>query len=279
MSQKWDIEITPNSKAFDFKLDEVWSYRDLLTLFVRRDFVSHYKQTILGPMWYFIQPILTTLTFTIIFGNVAKISTNGVPHFAFYMAGITLWQYFADCLNTTATTFTTNQQLFGKVYFPRLIVPLSVVTAGLIKLSIQFLLFLLIVGYYFNKGMIQPNVYALLTPLLIFMLAFTALGGGMIFSSLTTKYRDLVFLLVFGIQLFMYATPVIYPSTAIPEKYQTLAAMNPLSHIIEAFRYGFLGVGNLSFYGLLYSFCFTIGLFFLGLAIFNKVERSFMDSV
>ena len=279
MNKEWDIIIEPNAKIFDLRLKEVWKYRDLLFLFVRRDFVSQYKQTILGPIWYFLQPLMTTITFTIIFGNIAKISTGGTPHIAFYLAGITFWQYFSDSLNSTASTFTANQQIFGKVYFPRLIVPLSIITSGLIKLSIQFLLFIGIVIYYFLQDMVHPNSYVLLTPLLVFLLAFMALGAGMIFSSLTTKYRDLVFLLTFGVQLLMYATPVIYPLSVIPEQYRGLAAFNPIAHIIEALRYAYLGVGSLSIPGLSYSFCFTFIIFSVGLVIFNKVEKSFMDTV
>lgn len=279
MSTKWDIEIHPNTAFFDLKLKEVWKYRDLLFLFVRRDFVAQYKQTVLGPLWYFIQPLLTTMIFTIIFANIAKIPTGNVPHLAFYLSGLTFWQYFSDCLNATASTFNANQHIFGKVYFPRMIVPLSIVTSGLIKFSIQFTLFIGVTVFYAVEGIVSPNYFMVLTPVLVLILAMTALGVGMIFSSLTTKYRDLIFLLAFGIQLLMYATPVIYPVSVIPDNYRGMIFLNPITHIIETVRFAFLGSGSLNVQGLMYSAIFALIVFMSGLLIFNKVEKKFMDTV
>jgi lipopolysaccharide transport system permease protein len=250
-------------------------------MFVRRDFVATYKQTILGPLWFFIQPIFTTITFTIIFGNFAGISSDGQPRMVLYMAGLTLWNYFSECFTKASTVFTTNANIFGKVYFPRLIMPLTIVVSNLIKFAIQYLLFLVFYGYFLindNKS-INPSIFILMTPLLIVLMAGISLGAGMIFSSMTTKYKDLTFLLTFGIQLLMYATPVIYPLSSIPEKYKPYVLANPLSPIIEAFRFGYLGTGTFSWMALGYSAIFMIILLFTGITIFNKVERSFMDTV
>jgi lipopolysaccharide transport system permease protein len=277
----WTEVIEPKTSLFDWKLKEVWNYRDLLRMFVRRDFVTNYKQTILGPLWFFIQPIFTAITFTIVFGNFAGISTDGQPRIVFYMAGLTLWNYFSECLNNASSVFTKNANIFGKVYFPRLIMPLTIVVSNLIKFGIQFLLFLCVYLYFIWNGSstIQPSVFILLTPFLLFLMAGISLGAGMIFSSLTTKYKDLTFLLTFGVQLLMYATPVIYPLASIPEKYKTYVLINPLTSVIETFRFAYLGTGTFSWFSLGYSTIFMVTLLLFGVIIFNKVERSFMDTV
>jgi len=276
----WDLKIKPHSKWYDLRLGEILRYKDLLLLFVRRDFVSVYKQTILGPIWFFIQPIITSLTFTVIFGNLAHISTDGLPSILFYMCGITLWSYFSDTLSKTSDTFTTNSGIFGKVYFPRMIVPLSVVVSNLIKLGIQFSLFLAIWLYFFVKtDKIHPNETIILIPFLILLIGFMGLSFGIIISSLTTKYRDLKFLVAFGIQLMMYASPIVYPLSIVPEKYKWIILSNPVTSIIETFKYAMLGVGEFNWFHLTYSLVFTIILFFIGLIIFHKVEKSFMDTV
>jgi lipopolysaccharide transport system permease protein len=279
--QDWTEIIEPKTSLFDWRLKEVWNYRDLLRMFVRRDFVTNYKQTILGPLWFFIQPIFTALTFTIVFGNFAGISTDGQPRLVFYMAGLTLWNYFSECFNNASSVFTKNANIFGKVYFPRLIMPLTIVVSNLIKFGIQFLLFLFIYFYFILKGneTIHPNVFILLTPFLLCLMAGISLGAGMIFSSLTTKYKDLTFLLTFGVQLLMYATPVIYPLASIPEKYKFYVLLNPLTSVIETFRYAYLGTGTFSWFDLGYSTIFMLTLLLIGIIIFNKVERSFMDTV
>ena len=278
--EHWDFTIKPHSHWYDLRLKEIFRYKDLLFLFVKRDFVSIYKQTILGPLWFFIQPIITALTFTVIFGNLAKISTDGLPQILFYMCGITLWNYFADTLTKTADTFSSNANIFGKVYFPRMIVPLSVVVSNLIKLGIQFLLFLCIWIYYLiQSDLIHPNKMLALIPFLIILIGFMALSFGIIISSLTTKYRDLKFLVTFGIQLMMYASPIVYPLSIVPEKYKWIIVANPVTSIIETFKYAFLGVGEFSWLYLSYSTLFTIVLFMIGLVIFHRVEKSFMDTV
>ena len=277
----WTMVITPQSKLLSLQLDDVWRYKDLLYLFVRRDFVAIYKQTILGPAWFFIQPILTTITYTIIFGNVAGLSTDGLPKMIFYLSGVVCWSYFSDCITTISSTFITNAQVFGKVYFPRLIAPLSVVISKLIKLGIQFLLFIGALFYYvfFENTVVNPNIYLLLSPILILLMGAMGLGLGLLISSLTTKYRDMRFLITFGVQLLMYGTPVIYPLSKVPEKYKLLVTLNPISSIIETFRYGFLGSGTFNVYHLIYSFTFTVIVLILGILVFNKVEKTFMDSV
>ena len=278
--EHWDLTINPHSKWYDLRIKEIFKYKDLLFLFVKRDFVSIYKQTILGPLWFFLQPIITAITFTVIFGNLAKISTDGLPQILFYMCGITLWNYFADTLTKTADTFSSNANIFGKVYFPRMIVPLSVVVSNLIKLAIQFLLFLGIWIYYLiQSDLIHPNKMLVLIPFLIILIGFMALSFGIIISSLTTKYRDLKFLVTFGIQLMMYASPIVYPLSIVPEKYKWIIVANPVTSIIETFKYAFLGVGEFSWLYLVYSTLFTIILFMIGLVIFHRVEKSFMDTV
>ncbi len=278
--ETYSYSITPGNKFFDLRIKDIWNFRDLLFLFVHRDFVAFYKQTILGPLWFFIQPLLTTIVFTIIFGNVAKIPTDGLPPLIFYLAGVTAWQYFAECFKKTSNSFTQNAQIFGKVYFPRVIVPLSITITNLIAFGIQFILFLGFLFYFkLNDSVIHPNIYIILFPVLVLMMGIMGLGFGMLVSAMTTKYRDLQFLVAFGVQLLMYATPVIYPISAIPEKYQWIIMANPMTSVIETFRYSFLGAGNLSWTGLAYSLIFTIGIFVLGLMVFNRTEKNFMDTV
>ena len=278
--QMWTEEIKAESSLFAINFREIWHYRDLLFMLVKRDFITFYKQTILGPLWFIVQPLLTTLIFVVLFGNIAKLSTDGIPQLAFYLAGITIWNYFAESLTKTSSVFTSNASIFGKVYFPRLIMPLSIVASSLLKFAVQFALFILVVLYYtFVAQSIQPNIWILFTPVLILLMALFALGVGMIFSSLTTKYKDLTFLLAFGIQLFMYITPVVYPSSALPEKFQILAKINPLSSIFECFRYAYLGTGTFTITDLLISTLVIVFLFFTGVLVFNKVEKSFMDTV
>ncbi|MEJ5265854.1 MAG: ABC transporter permease [Bacteroidales bacterium] len=279
-SEHWDLVIRPRRSIFDIDLKAIWEYRDLLTMFVRRDIVVVYKQTILGPIWFFVQPILTTLIYILVFGRIAKISTDGVPMILFYLSGVIMWNYFSECFNITAKTFTENANIFGKVYFPRLIMPLSKVISGLIKFGIQFALFLLVYFYFlFNTNSIHPNFNLLLVPYLVALMAILGLGFGIIFTSLTTKYRDLNFLIAFGVQLLMYATPVIYPVSAIPEKYKLYIMANPMTPIIEAFKNAFLGAGHISLWGLVYATLFTLVVFLLGILIFSKTEQNFIDTV
>jgi lipopolysaccharide transport system permease protein len=279
-SECWTEIIKPKTKLFDLQLKEVWRYRDLVFMFVRRDFVANYKQTILGPLWFIVQPLLTTLTFILIFGRVAGISTDGLPMMVFYLAGVTIWNYFSETLNKTATVFKDNSQMFGKVYFPRLTMPLSITISNLFRFFIQFILFLIIWAYYLIKGdTIQPNLLIIITPFLIVMMGLLALGLGMIINAMTTKYKDLVFLLTFGIQLLMYATPVIYPLSSIPQKYQWLIMANPMSPIVETFRYAFLGSGSFSWLYLVYSLSIILIILALGTIVFNKVEKSFTDTI
>jgi lipopolysaccharide transport system permease protein len=270
----------PRRNLLDLRLRELGHARDLILLFVRRDFVAVYKQTILGPLWYLIQPLLTTITFTIIFGNIAKLSTDGLPQFLFYMSGTVVWTYFASCLTKTSDTFIHNTHLFGKVYFPRLAVPISILASNLIAFAIQFILFLVFVAYFAWRGAnLQPNWWILLTPVLVIMMAGLGLGFGIIISSLTTKYRDLRFLVLFGVELLMFATPVIYPTSSIPSQYQTLIQFNPMSPVVEAFRYAYLGAGTVNPGQLAYSFGFMLLVIVLGVIIFNRVEATFMDTV
>jgi len=280
MDKDYDFIISPKKHLFQLDLKRVWRYRDLLFLFVKRDFVAVYKQTILGPLWFFIQPMLTTITFTVVFGNIAQISTDGMPKLLFYLSGITLWNYFSDCVNITSKTFVSNQNLFGKVYFPRLIVPLSVIITSLLKFGVQMLLFIAFYCYYFfTTDLLQPNNTLLLFPILGLIMAIMSLGIGMIITSMTTKYRDLTFLIGFGIQLLMYASPIIYPMSSIPEKYKIFISMNPMSGIINNFKYGSLAIGEFDLFGLIYGLCFAIVIFILGIVIFNRVEKSFIDTV
>lgn len=273
-------EIKPKNKLLEVDLKEIWRYRDLLSMFVKRNIITQYKQTILGPAWFFIQPALNTIIFMIVFGGIAKISTDGLPQALFYMIGIVTWNYFSDCLNKTSSTFTDNQAIFGKVYFPRLIVPLATVISNLVRLGIQFLLFILVYIYFLITGSsIAPNIYILLVPVLIIMLAGLSLGFGIIISSMTTKYRDLTILFTFIVQLWQYATPIIYPLSKIPEEYQWIVALNPVTSIVETFKYATMGVGTFSWTQLSYSFGFMVVLLVVGIVVFNKVQRSFMDTV
>lgn len=279
--EHWDLIIKPHTRLLDLHLADVWRYRDLLWLFVRRDFVAVYKQTILGPLWFFIQPLLTTLVFTIIFSGVAKIPTDGYPAMLFYLAGTTPWNYFATCLTKTSSTFVQNAGIFGKVYFPRLVVPLSIVVSNIIQFGIQFVLFLGFLLYYLAKGStISPHwsLLLVLTPVLILLMATLGLGAGIIVSSLTTKYRDFTFLVAFGIQLMMYGTPIIYPLSAIPAKWRWLVELNPMTAPIEAFRGLFLG-GPIPWSSLAISTAITAILLAIGVVIFNRVEKTFMDTV
>lgn len=280
-SESWDLVIKPQSSLLEIPWKDLWRYRDLWRMFVKRDVITVYKQTILGPLWYVVQPILTTLMFMLVFGRIAGLSTDGVPQILFYLAGVTIWNYFAESFNTTSKTFVENASIFGKVYFPRLIMPLAKVTSGLIKFGIQFVLFLCIYFYFILSGneAVQPNTYILLTPIWVLLMAGLGLGFGIIFTSLTTKYRDLTFLITFGVQLLMYATPVIYPASSVPEKYQSLIMANPLAHILEGFKYAYLGAGSFSWQGIGYASGFTIIVLMVGILIFNKTEKSFIDTV
>ncbi len=279
--ENWTTIIKARNNLLDINLKEIWQYKDLYTLFVKRDIITQYKQTIFGPLWYFIQPILTTIMYMVVFGGIAKISTDGLPQPLFYLSGIVCWQYFSNCLTATSNTFVNNQGMFGKVYFPRLIVPLSNVTSNLVKMLIQLMLFVIVYVYYVCIGVeVCPNVYVLLFPVLILLLAGLSLGFGILISSLTTKYRDLTILFSFVVQLWMYATPIIYPLSTVPDgKLKTLMLINPITSIVEAFKYGTLGVGMMSWGWLAYSFAFMVVLLFVGIIVFNKVEKSFMDTV
>jgi lipopolysaccharide transport system permease protein len=278
--QQWDLIIRPHRRWFDLRLDELWRYRDLVMLFVWRDFVSVHKQTILGPLWYLIQPILTNLTFTVIFGSIAKLPTDNLPPFLFYMSGTVIWTYFSSCLLKTSDTFIGNTNLFSKVYFPRLTAPVSVLISNLITFGIQFGLFLVFFFYFSLQGTpIHPNLWILFTPVLLLMMAGLGLGFGILISSMTTKYRDLRFLIQFGVQLLMYATPVVYSVSSVPARYQIILQLNPLTPIIETFRYAFLGVGGVNPGKLLYSFIFMLVIVLFGSLIFNRVEATFMDTV
>ena len=280
VDEVWDLVIRPKRHLLDINFREIWDYRDLMWMFVKRDIVTVYKQTILGPSWFFVQPILTTLVYVVVFGNIAQISTDGIPAPLFYLSGITLWNYFADSFNKTSGTFVSNAGLFGKVYFPRLIVPLATIASNVIKFCIQFALFLVIWAWYvFTTESIHPNFWLLSTAYCVFLMAGLGLGFGIIFSSLTTKYRDLTFLIQFGVQLAMYATPIIYPISTLNEKYQRVLWWNPISHIIETFKYGFLGAGEASISGLAYTTLFTLVTLALGVIIFNRTEQTFMDTV
>ena len=272
--------IEPHGNKFDLRLSELWDYRDLIIIFVRRDFVAQYKQTILGPAWHIIQPLLTTLMFTIVFGKIAKLSTDGVPPFLFYMAGIVIWTYFSNVLTATSSTFTTNAGIFGKVYFPRLAVPVSVLISRLIAFTIQFVFFLAILAYYaWSSDNVTITAWVLFTPVLLMMMAGIGLGGGIIISSMTTRYRDLAVLVGFGVQLLMFASPIIYPLSSLPQKWQFWAALNPIAPIVETFRYAYLGQGTLNFPMLGLSGVVIVVILYFGIMMFNSVERTFMDTV
>jgi lipopolysaccharide transport system permease protein len=279
--ETWTTIIKPHNKLWEVDFKELWRYRDLFMMYVKRDIITMYKQTILGPLWFVIQPAITTIMYMVVFGGIAGISTDGLPQPLFYLAGICLWQYFADCLNKTSSTFISNQGIFGKVYFPRLVAPLSTIVSGLVKLGIQILLFVIVYIYFLAIGTpVEPNWALSLFPLLVIMIAGLALGFGIIISSLTTKYRDLTILFTFIVQLWMYGTPVIYPLSSIPEgKIKLLMQLNPITPIVETFKYGTLGTGEFSWNMLGYSFCFMLVVLSIGIVLFNKVQRSFMDTV
>jgi len=279
-NEAWDLVIEGHGPLFDLKISEVWSYRDLLLMFVKRDFVSFYKQTVFGPLWFFIQPLFTTIIFTFVFGNLAGLSTDGLPQPLFYMAGITAWNYFAECITKTSTVFKDNSQIFGKVYFPRLILPLSIVTSNLVRFGVQMLLFIGMMAYYAIAGGSFRITWAIvLFPFLVLLMACLGLGLGLMITALTTKYRDLSFLVTFGVQLLMYMTTVIYPLSAAPERYKHLIQLNPMTGIIEAFRFAFLGQGTLTATSLGYSGAVTLAILIGGILIFNKTERNFVDTV
>lgn len=283
--EHWDLVVEPHASLFQLNLKDVWNYRDLLWLLVRRDFVSFYKQTILGPLWFFIQPLFTTLIYTFVFGGLASLPVDGLPRPLFYMAGITSWNYFSDCITKTSTVFKDNANVFGKVYFPRLIMPLSLVVSNLIRFAVQMILFLITMAwFYWVKGETSFHFtsFILLFPYIVLLMALLGLGLGMIVSALTTRYRDLAFLVVFGVQLMMYATTVIYPlSTVLTKfpKYGWIITYNPMSPIIETFRLGFLGKGTFSWELMGYTSAITFLVLFMGIFIFNKVERNFVDTV
>jgi lipopolysaccharide transport system permease protein len=280
-NEHWDQVIEPRAKLLDLNLSEVWRYRDLLWLFVKRDFTAQYKQTILGPLWHFIQPVFTTIVFLMVFGKIANIPTDGIEPVLFYMSGISIWNYFSSCLSATSNTFVANAGIFGKVYFPRLVIPLSTVVSNMVKFGIQFLLLLVVMSWYGIKtGNFHFGSSWLLIPLLVIMMAGLGLGLGIIISSLTTKYRDFTVLIGFAVQLLMYATPVAYPLSFLKEKsYAAWIAWNPLTPIVEAYRYALFGTGTVDTTGLLFSASFILIVLFFGMLIFSKVERSFMDTV
>lgn len=280
VDQEWDLHVKPQNNVFTLNLKDVWNYRDLLWLLVRRDFVSFYKQTILGPVWFFVQPLLTTIMFTLVFGKMGGFSTDGLPQPLFYITGITAWNYFADCITKTSTVFKDNANIFGKVYFPRLIMPLSIVVSNLVRFGVQFLLFLLVMAIYAFQGASFHITWAIaLFPLIVVLMAALGLGSGMLISAMTSKYRDLAFLLTFGIQLLMYATTVIYPLSSTSEKYRWIIVANPMTALIETFRYAFLGRGSFTWMSLGYSTLVTIIFLIIGTIIFNKVEKNFVDTV
>ena len=279
MEQKFSTVIIPKTRWFDFHLKELIEYRDLVFLFVKRNFVSHYKQTILGPAWALIQPFLTTIVFTVVFGRLAGLAADGVPSFLFFMSGNIAWTYFSGCLTSTANTFTGNSNIFGKVYFPRLVMPVSTVITNLISFFIQFSMFLVFVIIYWIRGEVYPTLYALMLPILLLHMALLSLGIGIIISSLTTKYRDLKMLIAFGVQLWMYGTPVAYDISIIPQKYMYLYLLNPMTPVINTFRKAFLGLGNFNFRYYLISWVVTLVVLFWGLMMFSRVEKTFMDTV
>jgi lipopolysaccharide transport system permease protein len=279
MKDNWTEVIQSKKSIFKLNFNEIWNYRDLIWIFVRRDIVSVYKQTVLGPLWFFLGPIFTVYTFVFVFNQIAQIPTDNIPAPLFYLAGTTLWNYFQACITGTSSTFTSNASIFGKVYFPRLVSPISLVLSNLLKFGIQLLMFFCFWTYYFAKGAIHPNSHMFLLPLLVLLMGGMALGLGIIISSLTTKYRDLSYFIGFGITLLMYATPVIYPVSAIPEMYKPFVIYNPIAPIIETFRYAFTGAGYFSWSGLIFSSIFTIVVLLLGTVLFNKIERTFMDTV
>lgn len=279
--EQWDIIIEPRANFFDIRIKDVWDYRDLLFLFVKRDITAQYKQTVLGPLWHFIQPIFTTIVFVMVFGKIANIPTDGIEPILFYMSGITIWNYFSSCLNATSGTFVANAGIFGKVYFPRLVIPLSAVFSNIVKFGIQFLLLIVAITYFgIRNGSFYFGASWLLIPVLVIMMAAIGLGAGIIISSLTTKYRDFTVLIGFAVQLLMYATPVAYPLSYLKDKsFISVIQYNPLTPIVEAFRFALFGKGSFDVTHLMYGGAFIIVVLFIGLLIFSKVERTFMDTV
>ena len=276
----WDMIIKPKTGWFDINLREVWRYRDLIGMFVQRDFVTMYKQTVLGPLWYIIQPLVTTVMFTVIFGRVAKIPTDDLPPFLFYMAGNVMWAYFAASLTATSNTFTTNAAVFGKVYFPRLTVPFATVILNFLQFFIQFTLFLGFYFYFIAKGApIVPRIWIVGLPLLLLQMALLSFGLGILLSSMTTKYKDLRFAMTFLVQIWMYATPIVYPLSQVPEKFRMLYSLNPMVAIVESFRYAFLGSGVIQWEHIVISWTVTLVLLFCGIVLFSRVEKTFMDTV
>ena len=279
-TDKWDLYIKPKSGWFNIEIGEIFRYKDLITLFVKRDFVTFYKQTILGPLWYIIQPLFNTLVFTLIFGKVATIPTDGLPPFLFYLSGTVVWSYFSHCLNETSNTFTTNAEVFGKVYFPRIAVPISVALTAVFQFLIQFAIFLGFLSYFWYKGSnINPTIYIITLPLIVLHMAILSIGFGMMISALTAKYRDLAFAMSFMIQLWMYLTPIVYPLSQVPEKYRLFILINPMTAVVESFRGAFLGVNSITPQELLFSIFLSILFFISGIVIFSRVERTFMDTV
>ncbi len=278
--ENWDVVIAAKSRWWNFQLKEILAYKDLLFLFVRRDFISLYKQTVLGPLWLLIQPVLTAIVFSLIFGRVAKIQTEDVPKILFYLSGLTAWTYFADCLNKTASTFISNSRIFGKVYFPRLIVPLSIIISNLIKFGFQLVLLIAFILYFWLvKGVFYPTIWVCIVPFLIILMAGMGLGFGILISSITTKYRDFQNLIAFGVQLLMYATPIVYPLSMLKGNFAIAAKFNPMTHVVEAFKCAFIGTGSVNILYLAYCFIFMILLLLFALLMFGRVERRFMDNV
>lgn len=278
--ENWTTIIKPKTGWFDINLKELYQYRDLIFMFVKRNFTTLYKQTILGPLWIIINPLITTLMFTVVFGQIANLPTDGIPQFVFYMAGNTVWAYFSTCLTQTSSTFIGNAAVFGKVYFPRLVTPISTVISGLVNFGVQFAMFLVFIIYFMLKGSdIHPNMWILISPLLLIQMAMLGMGFGIIISALTTKYRDLQVLVAFGVQLWMYATPIVYPISQIPDKLKTLMLLNPMAPIIETFRYAFLGSGEVPITFLLLSGVITLVVLFIGVVLFSRVEKTFMDTI
>lgn len=282
-SQDWDLIIKGKTSLFDVRFKDLWHYRDLLILFVKRDFVSFYKQTVLGPLWFFIQPIFTTIVFSFVFGKLAGIGTDGIPQYLFFLSGITAWAYFSDCLTKTSTVFRDNVNIFGKVYFPRLIMPLSIIVSNLVRFGVQLLLLLFMMGYFYLnpiEGTSFSFSYAIFFfPFIVILMALLGLGIGLIITAITTKYKDLTFLVTFGVQLMMYATTVIYPLSEVPVEYKKIIELNPMTGIIEAFRFAFLGKGEFTLWSIGYSIIITLVLLTLGILIFNKTEKNFVDTI
>ncbi|MBT6046852.1 MAG: ABC transporter permease [Candidatus Scalindua sp.] len=279
-AEKWDFIIKPKSGWSNIDFGEIFRYRDLILMFVKRDFVTFYKQTILGPLWYIIQPLVNSVIFTIIFSRVAEIPTDGMPPFLFYMAGTVTWGYFATCLTQTSNTFVTNREIFGKVYFPRMTIPISIVITGLFQFMIQFVIFIGFLLYFWYQGVqVVPTFMVLALPLILLQMAVLGLGMGMLISSLVTKYRDLTFAMTFAVQIWMYLTPVVYPLTQVPERYRNLYALNPMVSVVETFRGAFLGVRSIEPSQIFISVLGTVGVFFAGVVLFRRIEKTFMDTV